>query len=69
MMIEQKLLIQIFSFTAPLLISKTVLFEFNDLKDACISICPGNCHAFFTEVLQQILNSKETQNIYEVSIC
>lgn len=56
-----------FDFIAPLLISKTASFEFCNLKDACTSIRPDNSSIFFTEVLQKILSSKETQNIKEVS--
>lgn len=59
----------IFSFAAPLLMSKTIFFEFNDLKNACLSMCPENTRAFFIQVLQQILSSKETQNINDVSVC
>lgn len=52
-----------------MLISKTASFEFINLKHACASICPNNSSVFFTEVLQKILSSKETQDIKEVRNC
>ncbi|KAL5235219.1 hypothetical protein ACI65C_002629 [Semiaphis heraclei] len=51
--------------TAPLLLSKSASFDFNNLKDSCTSIRSGNSSKFFTEVLNKILGSKETQNIKE----
>ncbi|XP_025411781.1 eukaryotic translation initiation factor 4 gamma 3-like isoform X3 [Sipha flava] len=60
---------QFFSYIAaiitPLLVSKSASFEFINLKDACTSIRPDNSSILFTEVLQKILSSKETQNIKE----
>ncbi|XP_026818902.1 uncharacterized protein LOC113557529 isoform X2 [Rhopalosiphum maidis] len=50
---------------APLLLSQNASFDFNNLKDSCTSIRPGNSSKFFVEVLNEILNSKETQNIKE----
>lgn len=55
----------IFSFLAPLLISKTAFFEFKNLKDACIHMCSESYIIFVAEVLQKILSSKETQNIWK----
>ncbi|KAL5235291.1 hypothetical protein ACI65C_002701 [Semiaphis heraclei] len=51
--------------TAPLLLSQSASFDFNNLKDSCTSIRPDNSSKFFTEVLNKILKSKETQNIKE----
>ncbi|XP_060872395.1 eukaryotic translation initiation factor 4 gamma 3-like [Metopolophium dirhodum] len=50
---------------APLLLSQDASFDFNNLKDSCTSIRPDNSSKFFTEVLNKILSSKETQNIKE----
>ncbi|XP_022171727.1 eukaryotic translation initiation factor 4 gamma 3-like isoform X2 [Myzus persicae] len=50
---------------APLLLSQNASFDFNNLKDSCTSIRPDNSSKFFTEVLNKILSSKETQNIKE----
>ncbi|XP_016661051.1 uncharacterized protein LOC100160940 isoform X2 [Acyrthosiphon pisum] len=50
---------------APLLLSQNASFDFNNLKDFCTSIQPDKSSIFFTEVLNKILNSKETQNIKE----
>jgi len=54
-------------FIAPLLLSQNAFFDFNNLKDCCTSIRPENSTKFFTEVLNKILSSKETQKIKEVS--
>lgn len=57
-------------FLAPLLLSQSASFDFNNLKDACTSIRSENSSTFFIEVLNKILSSKETQDIKEVSsIC
>ncbi|XP_060846853.1 uncharacterized protein LOC132926503 isoform X2 [Rhopalosiphum padi] len=50
---------------APLLLSQNASFDFNNLKDSCTSIRPDNSSKFFIEVLNKILNSKETHNIKE----
>ncbi|XP_016662697.2 eukaryotic translation initiation factor 4 gamma isoform X2 [Acyrthosiphon pisum] len=50
---------------APLLLSQNASFDFNNLKDSCTSIRPDNSSTFFTEVLNKVLSSKETQNIKE----
>ncbi|XP_022165615.1 eukaryotic translation initiation factor 4 gamma-like isoform X2 [Myzus persicae] len=50
---------------APLLLSQNASFDFNNLKDSCTSIRPDNSSIFFTEVLNEIHNFKETQNIKE----
>jgi len=54
-------------FIAPLLLSQNASFDFNNLKDSCKSLQPDNSSNFFTEVLNKIHSSKETQNIKEVS--
>ncbi|XP_060849935.1 eukaryotic translation initiation factor 4 gamma 3-like isoform X2 [Rhopalosiphum padi] len=60
---------QFFSYIAaiitPLLLSQNASFDFNNLKDSCTSIRPDNSSKFFTEVLNKILSSKETQDIKE----
>ncbi|KAL4089885.1 hypothetical protein QTP88_024825 [Uroleucon formosanum] len=50
---------------APLLLSQNASFDFNNFKDCCTSIRPDNSSKLFTEVLNKILSSKETQNIKE----
>lgn len=46
-------------FLAQLLISKTASFEFNNLKDAFISLKPNKSTTFFIEVLKNILGPNE----------
>eukprot|EP00102_Acyrthosiphon_pisum_P024849 XP_016662059.1 PREDICTED: eukaryotic translation initiation factor 4 gamma 3-like isoform X2 [Acyrthosiphon pisum] len=51
---------------APLLLSQNASFDFNNLKDSCKSLQPDNSSKFFTEVLNKIHGSKETQNTKEL---
>ncbi|CAI6363771.1 unnamed protein product [Macrosiphum euphorbiae] len=65
LMVYPQLFSYIAAIIAPLLLTQDASFDFNNLKDSCTSIRPDNSSQFFTEVLNKILSSKETQNIKE----